>query len=38
MKMLREPMLIIGSIVNTMPGTSTMPVPRRPKCSMSGSS
>ena len=32
------PMLIIGSIVNTMPGTSTMPVPRRPKCSMSGSS
>ena len=32
------PMFIIGSMVNTMPGTSSMPVPLCPKCITSGSS
>ena len=29
-------MLIIGSIVKIMPGTSSIPVPRLPTCSTSG--
>ena len=31
-------MLIIGSMVNTMPGTNSLPVPLRPKWHTSGSS
>jgi hypothetical protein len=30
--------LIIGSMVNSMPGLSTMPSPARPMCTMFGSS
>lgn len=37
-KILRDPILIIGSIVNTIPGTSKTPVPRRPTWLTKGSS
>ena len=37
-KTCQVPMLIIGSIVNTIPGTRSIPVPFRPKWQTSGSS